>query len=268
MSSCSKSNSSPSRTLSHPKLSERLRKQIGSWCATNGLVYSDGTPVNWTPAPLSCLPQAMRRDHFLYLQEIQSIWNGLVDKIARNRPFLQKELSFITANVDPFTSRLLEIYNSLPEEQIKESKQLGIFRSDYMIDEGETGEETQEKEGDTSATRGKQTGKPLQIEINTISSSFASLSYKVHQLQDFLLQRNMKNADFKEICEYLSYSCSVSSSDPFNLPTSTLENHSLPNLAKALAAAHECYLKDNEQGMHERGSRIVFIVQQGERNVS
>ncbi|RZC52397.1 hypothetical protein C5167_020817 [Papaver somniferum] len=71
--------------------------------------------------------------------------------------------------VDAFTSRLLDIHSKMLELNKKEEIRLGLHRSDYMLD--------------------AQTKELLQIELNTISSSFSGLSCLVGDLHRNLLNQ-------------------------------------------------------------------------------
>jgi hypothetical protein len=216
-------------------ISERLNKQISTWSGINGLLYADGQS-KWTCAPVSPLPQRLKRSHYQYLTEIQLIWNKLIDKIARNRAFIKSELE-VVAKVDPFTAKLLKIYDSIPAETLENSYQLGIFRSDYMSD--------------------MNLNRPVQVEINTISSGLAALSQKTCQLQNYLLKRNQNDEDFLDIAKkmYSDLSSSVES-----LPIQVETNPSLQRVASAMAQAHAAYGQPK--------AVVVFIVQPNERNVS
>lgn len=216
-------------------LSERLNRQIVTWCGVNSLLYTDGK-LNWTPAPISIFPKRLGRKDFEYLKEVQPVWNKLVDKIARDRDFLRKELRFV-CDADPFTARLMKIYESLSEDEIRGSFQLGVLRSDYMLDASEK--------------------RARQIEINTISSSFGSLSKRVNMLQDYLLQRN---SDDEEMIALLK---EVYGAQP---ATPSVEHHdSLKNIAAGLAVAHKVYSEAHGSGASE--AVVAFIVQPKERNV-
>jgi hypothetical protein len=57
---------------------------------------------------------------------------------------------------------LLDVYRAILDKGIKQDIRLGLHRSDYMLD--------------------KATGGLLQIELNTISSSFAALGTQVSRL--------------------------------------------------------------------------------------
>jgi glutathione synthase len=216
-------------------LSERLNKQIQAWCGVNSLLYTDGN-LNWTPAPVSPLPKFLPRKHYDYLTKIQPIWNKLMDRVARNREFITKELEFV-AKADPFTDRLLRIYDGVPEDVLQNSHQLGIFRSDYMIDEHYDA--------------------PLQIEINTVSSGFACLSQKIGNLQNYLLTRNKHDHELINIGREIY---DIPAHDHFELPHSVEESQSLQKVAAAMALAHNTY--------HQKTAVILFIVQPFEKNVT
>jgi hypothetical protein len=70
--------------------------------------------------------------------------------------------------VDSFTARLLDIHSQMLEEGLKQEIQLGLHRSDYMLDMA--------------------TGSLLQVEINTISSSFAGLGSLISKLHRYLIE--------------------------------------------------------------------------------
>ena len=74
---------------------------------------------------------------------------------------------------DEFTQRLLNIYSNLSDKQITSSVQLGIHRSDYML----------------NYDRAKDITQLLQVEINTIASSFGCLSGKMSDYHRFLLKK-------------------------------------------------------------------------------
>ena len=214
--------------------SERLMKQLNAWCGLHGLMYTDGK-FTWTHAPLSLVPNAFPRASFEYVRDIQVIWNKLVDRLSRDRSFILKELREVS-DADEFTQRLMRLYETVPDEVLKEGIQFGIFRSDYMINHDL---------------------RPLQVEINTISSSFGSLTKKVSLFHKHLLQRNLDNPELASLIHKVMGSSAKSTKDVLD---AIENNQSLENLAAALAAAHRAYGKEN--------SVVLFIVQPNERNVS
>ena len=142
---------------------DRIIKQAITWSATNSLIYTDGN-LNWGHAPLALVPNSFPKESFNYIKKIQPMFNILVDSISRDKDFLTSTLSQ-ASQADEFTKRLLDILHELPENSIKNSINLGIHRSDYMLQIEET--------------EGRLNNKILQVEINTIASSFGCLSRKI-----------------------------------------------------------------------------------------
>lgn len=77
---------------------------------------------------------------------------------------------------------LVDIYETLSDGVVKETVHLGLHRSDYMINIDQFGVE-----------------KPLQVEINTIASSFGCLSKKVGDFHRFMMQRNADSEAYKNL---------------------------------------------------------------------
>ena len=139
--------------------------------------------MNWSHAPVSLIPGAFPRKSFDYVQNLQPSINALIDKISRNRAFLKHHLGKV-ADADPFAKKLLEIYESVDDKLLKEGVQMGILRSDYMLNTGTVSGEKND------AKKQEEIEVPLQIEINTIASSFGCLAKKVGELQKYLIERN------------------------------------------------------------------------------
>uniref|UniRef100_A0A7N0V400 Glutathione synthetase n=2 Tax=Kalanchoe fedtschenkoi TaxID=63787 RepID=A0A7N0V400_KALFE len=146
------------------------------WCSLHGLVVGDrsvkrsGTSpgVGMVHAPVSLLPVSFPESYWKQACELAPLFNELVDRVSLDAEFLQDTLSR-TKKVDAFTSRLLDIHSKMVEIGKKEDIRLGLHRSDYMLDE--------------------QTNLLLQIEMNTISSSFAGLGCLVSELHRSLLRQ-------------------------------------------------------------------------------
>ncbi|KAK1584664.1 hypothetical protein Q3G72_035007 [Acer saccharum] len=144
------------------------------WSSLHGLVVGDKTAqrsgkvpgVGMMHAPFSLLPMSFPENQFKVACEVAPIFNELVDRVSLDGKFLQDSLSR-TKKVDVFTARLLDIHSKMLEINKKEDIRLGLHRSDYMLDE--------------------QTKLLLQIELNTISSSFPGLGSLVTELHRNLL---------------------------------------------------------------------------------
>nr|QWJ73371.1 glutathione synthetase 2-2 [Isatis tinctoria] len=145
------------------------------WSSLHGLVVGDKTyqksgkvpGVGMTHAPIALLPTPFPENYWKQACEVAPIFNELVDRVSLDGKFIQESLSR-TKKVDAFTSRLLDIHSKMLESNKKEDIRLGLHRSDYMLDE--------------------ETKSLLQIEMNTISSSFSGLGRLVSQLHQSLLR--------------------------------------------------------------------------------
>ncbi|CAL0302278.1 unnamed protein product [Lupinus luteus] len=150
------------------------------WSSLHGLVVADKSVqssgsvpgVGLVHAPISLLPTPFPESHWRQASELAPIFNELVDRVSLDGKFLQESLSR-TKKVDKFTSRLLDIHSKMLEINKKEDIRLGLHRSDYMLDE--------------------QTKSLLQVELNTISSSFAGLGSLVSELHRSILSHYGKS---------------------------------------------------------------------------
>ena len=217
---------------------DRIVTQTLSWCGLNQLLYSDGH-YNYTHAPVTLVPNTFSRAEFEYAELIQPIFNELVDKMARDREFIEENLAEV-AKVDDFTGRLMKILKTLPDKAVKEGVNIGVHRSDYMFNANEDGSDSL-----------------LQIEINTISSSFAGLSNRVGELHRHLLQRNRDSVKMRE---YLPVTSPLLSNDMEEAAKAIPPNNSIRIIALALSVAHLLF--------GDTGARVIFAVQPNEKNVS
>ncbi|KAG2563848.1 hypothetical protein PVAP13_8KG368900 [Panicum virgatum] len=151
-----------------------MAEEAAVWCAVHGLVVGDradprsGTVpgVGLVHAPFSLLPARFPASFWKQACELAPIFNELVDRVSLDGEFLQAALSR-TKQVDEFTARLLGIHEKMMAINKKEDIRLGLHRSDYMLD--------------------SETNSLLQIELNTISSSFPGLGSLVSELHRTLL---------------------------------------------------------------------------------
>eukprot|EP01132_Coremiostelium_polycephalum_P008574 gene8574-10547_t len=182
----------------------------------------DNKVTTVTHLPFSLLPSSL--DEKLLHQSIQlsTDFNLLVHNIAKDFNYLQSTLKNVP---DQFTQNLLNIHRIVEEEGVKQPVTLGIFRSDYMIHQ---------------PTDNDNDSKLYQVELNTISSSFGSLSSKVFDLHRFLIGSN-------QLSEY-DYHLD-------RLP----QNRSAKNIADTIAKAFKLY--NNPKAV------VMMIVQDGERNI-
>ncbi|KAL8518226.1 hypothetical protein ACS0TY_009554 [Phlomoides rotata] len=159
-----------------PKLIQRIGHDALVWSSLHGLVVGDRASQNsgrvpgvgLVHAPISLFPMPFPESHWKQACEVAPIFNELIDRVSLDAKFIQESLSR-TKKVDTFTSRLLDIHAKMLDMKKNEDIRLGLHRSDYMLDE--------------------QTNLLLQIELNTISSSFPGLSCLVSELHRGLLHQ-------------------------------------------------------------------------------
>ncbi|PNY15793.1 glutathione synthetase chloroplastic-like [Trifolium pratense] len=170
-------------------------------------------------APFALFPTPFPQTKWNQASDLAPIFNELVDRVSLDGQFLQESLSR-TKKVDEFTSRLLDIHSKMLQLNKKEDIRLGLHRSDYMLDE--------------------QTKSLLQIELNTISSSFAGFGSLVTELHRYILSRHGKLLGL----------------DSEKIPA----NNAVNQYAEALAKAWSEY--NNPRAV------IMIVVQAEERNIN
>ncbi|KAJ8772032.1 hypothetical protein K2173_027209 [Erythroxylum novogranatense] len=208
------------------ELLEKMVYDALVWSSLHGLLAGDRTVqrsgkvpgVGMVHAPFALLPVAFPEVQWKLACEVAPIFNELVDRVSVDWEFLQDSLSS-TKRVDDFTSRLLEIHSKTLEINKKQEIHLGLHRSDYMLDE--------------------QTKLLLQIELNTIASSFPGLSCLVSKLHRSLLKNygELLGLDLKRVPE----------------------NSAVSKFAEALALAWTEY--------NNPSAVVMVVVQPDERNM-
>lgn len=204
------------------------------WALTHGIAMGlkssdeeNATKIPVVHAPFTLHSFQYPTSQFDAAVKLAPLFNLLVEKITRNPSWLMETLK-PTAVSDVFIRRLIHIYEKMLEEGISQKVSLAINRSDYML---------HSSEGDDRSL--------LQVELNTIASSFGSLSTKISEM----------HRELQEMEEMDSNSTSKR-----NVPV----NVALDEIAGGLAAAHNVYLK--QTGLTNSNCSIAIIVQPGERN--
>jgi glutathione synthase len=118
--------------------------------------------------PFALYPSPFSKQAYDFVVELQPLFNHLVDQIARDYDFLEQIMKQLSES-DDFTKRIYDLY----VENLNNPQKvwLGIHRSDYLL---------HEENGQVA---------PKQVELNTISSSFSSLSSKITQLHQYSMER-------------------------------------------------------------------------------
>ncbi|XP_069177292.1 glutathione synthetase isoform X2 [Procambarus clarkii] len=117
-------------------------------------------------APFFLFPSAFPKREFERVVKLQPLINVLMHKVAHDAEFLENCLKK-TIRVDDFTARLWKIYTMVREEGITQWVSLGMFRCDYFYS--------------------VPSQSALQVEINTIASSFAALSARIVLMHRYVL---------------------------------------------------------------------------------
>lgn len=187
--------------------------------AALGILMKSASLDSFPVTPLALLPSIYPEAAVSAISEAQGAINIMVDGIARNTAWLHSLIEPI-AESDEFTMRLLQISKNLHSEGLRQKKFLGILRSDYMMDVF--------------------SNKPLQVEINTISSGLGVISYKMRDLHRLVIQR------FAHLFEKPPSLASLAPATAFQ------------HIVDALASAVRAY--------GETGS-VLMVVEENERNV-
>ena len=185
---------------------KELVEQAVVWASLHGLTYGAGLSGELSSslvhAPVSLFPVLYPARTFHQAKKATLAFNTMIDAVSRDDEFLHQTLES-AARSDPFTKGLLMVHQNTRKERetrVREGKDinLAINRSDYMLH---------------SPTDGL-----LQVELNTIASSFGCLSTIVSQMHRYIL--DFAGATEQEI------KC---------LPP----NKALDGIVDVLAAAHE-----------------------------
>lgn len=171
----------------------------------------------------------------VFEQAIESgpLFNKLVHAVSQHPDYIKKALQHVH---DPFTSRLLSIFDSVVAEGIRQPLAMGIHRSDYMIHKGT---------------------KLQQVEINTISSAFGALSHRMSHLHTHLIHQWGSVKDGKYNPE----------ANPNLLKHAALPNPSLDQIVDLFASALYAYCgKRKHNDPSSRRVAVLMVVQPGERN--
>ncbi|KAF9924300.1 hypothetical protein FBU30_005695 [Linnemannia zychae] len=189
--------------------------------AGNDVATSQGGVIN---APIALFPTPFPINAFNEAIKIQPLYNQLVHSISQDDAFL-KDIMESLSTVDDFVKRLYDLYQTVKKEGIAQPASLGVHRSDYIIhlNPGQDFSEASIK----------------QVELNTISVSFGSLSSLTGDLHRYL----------QATTNYFSEKTDIAA-----LPHS----ESIESIASGLASAHKLY--------GSKTAKVMMVVQPGERN--
>lgn len=214
-----------------------------SFATSHGLSMTDATdPSRFTHAPMTLLPALYPPAAFKKAEDVAELYNTLVDKIARDETWLVETLENVLEG-DAFTRELVKIFKEAKARGVSQEWCLGLNRSDYMLN---------------SLNADK--FQLLQVELNTISSSFGALSTRVTAMHRYTLSvafRQYKD----QLCSYYNLDPATTTLD--RLLAAVPNNAALENLSAALAEALKCF----NETTNSSSDTVLFVVQAGERNV-
>ncbi|KAJ1544791.1 hypothetical protein HK096_007127 [Nowakowskiella sp. JEL0078] len=214
---------------------DQIRDLAIDWALAHGLVVRTSSSESRTSevithAPFALFPSKFPASAFNKAITLQPLFNTLVDKLAADNVFIETIMESLS-QVDEFTGKIYNIYKFVQSEGVVQRLSLGVHRSDYLLHEETEGVEPV----------------PQQVELNTIASSFGSLSTRISELHHYL-------------AEY-----SISAISDFTQGSWKLaQNISINGIPKAIAAAYNQY-----KATADVNSKlvVVMVVQPGERNV-
>lgn len=154
-------------------------EEIVAKCMELGLIMRRPPRFDVTHPAITLNPTTMRREALYQLYETQKLWNEAVDRTARSYAFLREALRETAESDASFTGRLVKILEEvyLSPHPVFQPLMLGVFRTDYMRSLADAGADAAAME---QATQWKN------VEINTISCSFAGLSPLVDTFHHYL----------------------------------------------------------------------------------
>lgn len=211
------------------------------WAVTHSIIMGmkasnedDASKIPVVHAPFTMNSFKYPRAQFEKAVYLAQLFNILVEQISRDPKWLIETLE-PTAVTDVFIRRLICVYKEVLQDGIKQTLTLAINRSDYML---------HEKEGDSRSL--------LQVELNTIASSFGALSTRISEMHRELGAMGLINFSDNEIMD----------DKDINIPI----NNALNEIANGLAIGHKAFL--SLTGLTDEECSVAMIVQPNERNFS
>jgi len=171
-------------TITDDALKEKI-DTASAWCAAHGVLMGSRRRSEqdssstlyynlYEPAPFALEPSPFPKAAFDKCYELGRPWNSIVHAVAESyETWLRPTLLATASSDEEFTGKLLSLADEVQNHNQRAQRvTLGILRSDYLL-------QSESSTTDSSAY-------PLQVELNTIASSFGCLSTKVTKLHQFL----------------------------------------------------------------------------------
>mmetsp|Transcript_18308 Transcript_18308/g.36892 ORF Transcript_18308/g.36892 Transcript_18308/m.36892 type:complete len:523 (+) Transcript_18308:301-1869(+) len=171
---------------------EALVQTASSYCASNGILMgardkATNKPLGaniYEPAPFSLHPTLLPKAAFEKAYDMAVPFNNVVHRAASQyQGWLRDAVKTAAEGDKDFTGKMLKLADDVVERGRVQNVALGLLRSDYMLhcDESSTS-------GANAADAKKQFDEsiPLQVELNTIASSFGCLSSKITRMHQHI----------------------------------------------------------------------------------
>ncbi|KAI1337944.1 glutathione synthase [Xylariaceae sp. FL0016] len=223
-----------------PSEGDRLTQIAKDWALVHGLAVRppptvvpaevDPRGILATAVPVTLFPSPFPKSCFEQAVAVQRVYNELYASISQDEKFLSQIVKEI-GDSDDFITELWKVHLRVKEEGYIQHKNLGLFRSDYMVHQDTAGDAPQIK----------------QVEFNTIASSFGGLSSQTSLLHKFLA-----STEFPLLEQSVQRGL-------LELP----RNSSASGLAQGILQAFIAYGPPTT----EFEKCTIFLVQGGERNV-
>ncbi|XP_034826370.1 glutathione synthetase-like isoform X2 [Maniola hyperantus] len=154
------------------KLLVTVIEKAKDWALMHGVGMRDRknfTKDSIQIAPFVLLPSPFPRTEFNKAVELQPVLNELMHKVAHDDEFLTRTLEN-ALQVDEFTANLFDIWVKVRDEGMAQTLSLGLFRSDYLM---------QNPDGNSIK----------QVEFNTVASSFGAIAAHLPDMTCYVLRQ-------------------------------------------------------------------------------
>lgn len=216
-------------TLSEERIADLIQKSK-QWALLHGVAMRpqqnsvSASCVEY--APMTLFPSLIPVGVLAEAKALQQHFNLLMHRVANDHVFLEQSLQNVI-KVDSFMQRLWEIYTTVRQEGNPQPASLTLIRNDFMLD----------VKGSCCEIKGIPASVKLkQIEINTISASFAGLSTGMWNVHRYVMMQAGKETH----------------------PTQIPENFPAQGLAAGLLKSWQHYNRES--------AIVLFVIQSNERN--
>ncbi|KAI9653819.1 MAG: hypothetical protein M1831_005686 [Alyxoria varia] len=228
---------------------QQLLTELNDWQLTHGSllkIFKRGSSASEEdrsftarPVGVSLYPLPFPRDLFREAKELQFTFNELYSAVANDEGFLYECVKDLLP-VDRLAAKLWEIHAAVSKEGYAQDLSLGLFRSDYMLQEGQS----------SGANDAKVSLK--QVEFNTFSVAGGVHANKIAQCH-----RHLSMNGTYELCPPPA----KRSIDLKQLPS----NDTIKFLADGLAKAHHAYGPARSE--NARSTAVLFVVAPNNFNI-